>query len=195
MLTYIIIAITVALSIMAFRSRKLFHTLSLSPYLVAHKNQWYRTITHVFIHGSYSHLAINMLVFWSFGKNVEQIYKIIYPSSGILLFCLLYFGATIVASFYDIAKHKDNYYYSSIGASAAVMAVVFSSIYFAPMSKIYLFAVVPIPAVLFGVCYLLYESYAAKKERDAINHNAHIVGAIFGLVFTFIGSFTKLLSI
>lgn len=185
MITYIIIGTTVLISMLCFSNRNLFYRLSLSTYSVAHKNEWYRVITHAFVHANTPHLLINMLVLWSFGTNVELMFSVIFPTKlvGSIAYVSLYLGAILFASINDIIKRKDDYYYNSIGASGAVMAVVFTSIFFSPWSKIYLFAIIPIPAILFGVLYLWYESTQTKRMGDNINHHAHIYGAIFGLLF------------
>ena len=88
----------------------------------------------------------------------------------------------IFSSSFDLTKQKDNPYYLSIGASGAVSAVLFSSIFFDPWGKIYFFALLPIPGILFGVVYLLYCQYMAKQASDHINHNAHFLGALFGFL-------------
>lgn len=182
MITYIIIAITAIISIMCFKNRTLFYKLSLSPYAVSHKKEWYRVITHGFVHGSYSHLLINMFVLLSFGSNVERIFESISPVGG-MIYVALYIGALIFASIPDINNYKNDYYYNSIGASGAVTAVVFTSIFFNPWSKIYFFAIIPIPAIIFGLLYLWYESYSSRQNQGKINHKAHIYGAIFGILY------------
>ncbi len=182
MITNIIIAITVLVSIICLKNRTLFYKLSLSPYNLSHKKEWYRVITHGFVHGSYPHLIINMFVLLSFGKQVEMILQSISPWGG-FTYIALYIGALIFASIPDISRHKDDYYYNSIGASGAVTAVVFASILYSPWSKIYFFAIIPIPAILFGVLYLWYEGYSSRKDQGKINHRAHIYGAIFGLIY------------
>ncbi|MFI3314898.1 MAG: rhomboid family intramembrane serine protease [Rikenellaceae bacterium] len=181
----IVIIVTAIVSYISFSRRDIFYALSLSPYNITHKGQWYRIVTHGFVHGSTTHLLVNMFVLWSFGSNVERIFNYISQDSttALMLYLSLYIGALIFSSVYDIQKQKDNYNYNSIGASGAVTAVVFTSIFFSPWSKIYLFAIVPIPAILFGVGYLWYESYLARRSGDNINHYAHIFGAVFGFIF------------
>ena len=98
-------------------------------------------------------------------------------------FSLLYFGGIVFASIYDIRKYKDNPYYTSIGASGAVSAVVFTSIFYAPLSKIYLMGLLPLPAVVFGILYVGYEAYSARRGGGNVNHHAHIFGAIYGFIF------------
>lgn len=186
-MTYILIFITAVISIPCFKNRALFDRLSLNPYRVVHDRQWYRVITHVFVHGDYMHLIVNMFVLLSFGQNIEMRFKA-YEQVGTvansyLSYLLLYFGGTVAASVYDLIKYKNNPRYTSIGASGAVAAVVFASIFFNPWSKLYLMGVLPIPGIVFGVLYILYSQYMGRRSGDHINHNAHLYGALFGFVF------------
>ena len=88
-----------------------------------------------------------------------------------------------IASLYDLARRRNDPYYVSIGASGAVSAVLFTSIFLDPWGKILFFAVLPIPGIIFGVIYLAYCQYMAKKAGDNINHNAHFYGALYGLIY------------
>ena len=180
MITYLILGITVVVSFICFGNHTLAMKLALSPYQVIHRKEWYRVITHGFVHADMTHLLVNMFTFWSFGIYMEQYYQ--YVGLGKWGFLLLYFGGMIFSSSFDLAKQKDNPYYLSIGASGAVSAVLFSSIFFDPWGKIYFFALLPIPGILFGVVYLLYCQYMAKQASDHINHNAHFLGALFGFL-------------
>ncbi|MEG0796193.1 MAG: rhomboid family intramembrane serine protease [Odoribacter sp.] len=181
MFTYIIIAATVALSMVCFNNRQLFNKLSLSPYRVVHQREWYRVITHGFIHADWMHLFINMFTFWSFGQFIEKSFQMMDFESW--AFLVLYFGGIIVASISDLIRYRNASWYSSIGASGAVSAVLFAAIFLNPWSKILLFAIIPIPGILFGVLFLAYCQYMAKQGGDNINHNAHFYGAVFGLIF------------
>ena len=187
MITYIIIAVTVIVSIIGFSNRGLFYKLSLNPYSTIKKNEWYRVITHAFLHGDYTHLFVNMFVLWSFGSNVEHIFEMLYTQGLIehyeLNYLLLYFGAIIFSSIPDVVNRRNQYMYNSIGASGAVSAILFASIFFNPWGKIYFFAVLPIPSILFGVLYVWYETYMGKKGGDNINHFAHLWGALYGVLF------------
>lgn len=180
MITYLILGITVVVSFICFGNQTLAMKLALSPYQVIRRQEWYRVVTHGFVHADMTHLLVNMFTFWSFGTYMEQYYQ--YVGLGKWGFLLLYFGGMIFASSFDLAKQKDNPYYLSIGASGAVSAVLFSSIFFDPWGKIYFFALLPIPGILFGVIYLLYCQYMAKQASDHINHNAHFLGALFGFL-------------
>lgn len=181
MITYLIIGITVVLSYLCFNNRELFMKLAFIPYRTVRNNEWYRLITHGFIHADTTHLLVNMFTFWSFGTYMERTFE--YMGFGIGGYLTLYFGGMIVASLHDLVKRRKDPYYVSIGASGAVSAILFTSIFLDPWGKILLFAVIPIPGILFGVLYLAYCQYMARQAGDNINHNAHFYGAVYGFIF------------
>jgi membrane associated rhomboid family serine protease len=78
-------------------------------------------------------------------------------------------------------KHRYNASYASLGASGGVSAMLFAFIILAPWSTIYIFFL-PVPAIVFGVLYLVYSQYMANRGGDNINHDAHFWGAVFGIV-------------
>ncbi len=148
---------------------------------MVHSREWYRIISHGFVHADWTHLIVNMFTFLSFGLYVEN--QFVAWGFGSSSFLILYFGGMVAASVYDVWKYRNNQYYSSIGASGAVSSVLFTAIFLHPWDKIYFFAIVPIPGIVFGFIYLLYCQYMAKRGGDNINHNAHFYGAVFGLIF------------
>jgi len=185
--TLIIIAITVIVSVLALKKREIFRRLAFNAYDIKHFKNSYRFLSYAMIHADWIHLLINMMVLYSFGRIVEQYYEIIFGVKGILYFLLLYIGGTALSTLPSYGKHKDDYSYTAVGASGAVSAVVFASILFDPLMKIYLFFVpIGIPAIIFGVLYLIYSAYMGKKNIDNIGHDAHFWGAIFGFVFTIV---------
>jgi len=156
-----------------------------NPYVINGRKEWYRFVTHGFIHADYTHLAVNMWVLFIFGKNVEAVYSIYLNAMGTIAFILMYISAIVIASLSTFLKFKDNPTYNSLGASGATSAVIYASILLNPLGGIgMLFIPIYIPAVLFGVLYLVYSSYMGKRGGDYINHDAHFYGAVFGFVFT-----------
>jgi membrane associated rhomboid family serine protease len=145
------------------------------------QNQWYRIVTHAFIHADWMHLIFNMIALWSFGKYVFEEFgdRTTYPA---LHFFTMYFGAILFSSISDTVKQKNNQYYASLGASGAVSAVIFFSILLNPWTLIYVFFI-PCPGIVFGILYLVYSNYMSKKGGDIINHDAHFYGAIFGILY------------
>lgn len=186
-MTIIIVVITAVISILAFNREGLFYKLMMNPYQVHHRKEYYRLFTHGFLHADWVHLIINMLVLFSFGTAVERYFASMEANGMIqnssLMFLLLYLSGIIISSLSTQFKHKDNPHYNSVGASGAVSAVLFTSIFFAPFQKVLFYAVIPIPGIIFGVLYLIYSQYMTRKNSDNINHDAHFVGAIYGLIF------------
>ncbi len=186
-MTILLIAITCIISIIAFNRRDIFDKLQLNPYAVYHKKEWYRVISHGFLHADWIHLFINMFVLFSFGNSVERIFKDLAAQgiikSPVLSFMILYFASMIFATVTSIKNHKDNYWYNSVGASGAVSAIVFTHIFFYPLRAIELYAIIPIPGIILGVAYLAYSHYMSKRGKDNVNHDAHFIGAVFGFLF------------
>lgn len=190
MITLVIVIITVLISLLAFRKQDLLYRFDLSPYQIVHKRQYYRIITHAFLHADYMHLGINMLVLYSFGTGIEKIFGSLEQQgiifSGPFFYILLYLSSVALSSITTIFRYRDKQEYSALGASGAVSAVVFSYIFFAPLQKIYFYMVLPIPGIVFGVLYLFYSSYMGRRNKDNINHAAHFWGAVVGFLFPII---------
>ncbi len=187
MITTIIVIITVGFSLWAFRKEGFFERFDLRPSRIVHEREYYRIFTHAFLHADYMHLAINMLVLYSFGTGVEKIFQGLEQQgvifSGPFFYILLYVASIALSSLTTISRNKNNENYSAVGASGAVSAVVFTFIFFAPLQKIYFYMVLPIPGIVFGVLYLLYSSYMNRRGGGHINHAAHFWGAVVGFLY------------
>tara|TARA_B110000090_G_scaffold262_1_gene244 strand:+ start:8745 stop:9362 length:618 start_codon:yes stop_codon:yes gene_type:complete len=193
-ITLIIIIITVAVSLYASENSDIKKKLLFNPYQVLNNKQYYRVLTHAFIHADLMHLGINMYVLYSFGQYLESMFMRMFGEIGLLYFILLYIGGILFATLPSLRKHKDNPHYNSLGASGAVSAVLFSFIVLNPMAQLGLFAIIPLNATFFGVLYIGYEMYMNKKGRTNIAHDAHLLGAAFGIIFTIILSPSNVIS-
>lgn len=180
---YVIIGITALVSYLSWQNEKLFNKLLLSPYAMIRNKEYFRIFTHGLLHANWMHLIINMMVFWSFGRVLLYNFIVFWGDIGALLFVLLYVSSIIVSSLYSVSKNKDNYSYSAVGASGAVSAIVFGSIFFEPWNMVYFFGIIPIPGILFGAIYLVYSYRMSKKGTDNIGHDAHFWGAVYGFIF------------
>jgi membrane associated rhomboid family serine protease len=177
-LTFIIILITAGASILAWNKPGLYDKWMMNPYRVKTHKEYYRFITSGFIHTGYIHLGFNMLALYFFGRKVEG-----FLSS--FEFIVLYFLGIIVSDISTYMKYKNHPSYRSLGASGAVSAVIFSSILISPLNYIY-FYFIKLNGFVFGLLYLIYSYYQAKKSSDNINHDAHFYGAVFGVIYTII---------
>lgn len=189
MITTAIIAACIIFSLIAFNNHAVFEKYLFSSYAVTHYKQYYRIFTHAFLHGDYMHLAFNMYALYLFGSMLEEAFSFpgLFGSKGPFLYGALYLGGIIFSSLPDLAMHKNNSSYRSVGASGAVNAIVFSAILINPtMGMGLMFLPFFIPAWIFGILYLAYSWYMAKRGGDNIGHNAHFYGALFGFLFTIV---------
>jgi membrane associated rhomboid family serine protease len=181
MISYILIGITVLVSMLAFQQYSWMEKLKMNPYAVIQYKQYGRILSHIFVHADYMHLGVNMFVLWQFGPTVESAFEDLFGGVGSFYYVFLYFGGAAVASLPSLKNHSNNPSYSAVGASGAIASVLFSYILMLPTSMLGIMLVIPMPAFLFGVLYLWYESKMQGKQ-DLIAHDAHLFGAIFGFV-------------
>lgn len=185
-ITFIIILVTAAVSIPAFNNQRLFNKLDFSPFLVDKNKEWYRFITHAFIHADWMHLIFNMLVLFFFGDVTQEHFESFAGIRGTFYYLILYIGGIAIATLPTYKKYKNNPSYHSVGASGAVSAVLFSSVIFSPARSICLWGVLCFPGIVWAIIYLVYSYVQSKREGGYINHDAHFWGAVFGIVFTFL---------
>ncbi|RIH65166.1 rhomboid family intramembrane serine protease [Mariniphaga sediminis] len=186
MITWLIIGTTAAVSFLAFQNVALMEKLQFNAAQIVHRKQYYRLISHAFVHVSWTHLIVNMLVLFFFGRNVENYFSYFFGNKGEFYFVILYLGGMLVSNVWSLIKHQNDYYYNAVGASGAVSAVLFTFIFLDPWEKLYLFAIIPIPGIVFGVGYLIYSYQMSKRKMDNVAHDAHFLGAVFGFVFPII---------
>lgn len=183
-LTMILVIMTGLISYQAFNNVGMKQKLWFHPVSIKNSGEYYRFITHGFVHADFGHLLINMYVLYVFGESIEKYFTntaIFGPVMGRVLFITLYMGAIILSSIPSYFKHKENNFYAAVGASGATSAIVFAFIIFDPWGW---FIFPPLPGVLMAIAYLWYSSYMSKKGTDNIGHDAHFWGSIFGLIFT-----------
>ena len=172
-----ILGIIIVISVIALKfSPDVMDRNLLRPYWLLRRRQYDTIITSGFIHGDVGHLLFNCLTFFFFGPALEH-------RIGTPKFVALYFIGLIVSSLGTVYKQRNNPDYAALGASGAILAVLFAYIVYYPTRNLYLFFALPIPAVLFAFGYLAYSWWASKNKRDNINHDAHLDGAITGLIF------------
>ncbi|MCZ4320292.1 rhomboid family intramembrane serine protease [Aequorivita viscosa] len=177
--TIVIIAANVIISMKGFNDFAFFEKYKFNIAGIRRGEQ-IRMFSSAFLHADFSHLLFNMLTLYFFAPVVVM-------SVGTTYFVIIYVLSLLTGNLLSFYFHKDEYHYSAIGASGAVMGVLYSAILFFPDMGLYLFFIpIPIPAWLFGMAYLLYSIYGMKKRLGNIGHDAHIGGAIGGYVLTLV---------
>jgi membrane associated rhomboid family serine protease len=181
-ITLIIIAATVIVSFAAWNNGNIYYGFMMNPYEIFTQHQYWRLLTSGFIHSGYVHLGFNMFTFYFFGQVVEIIFGQVLGEAGTLFFILFYLSAIVVSDIPTAIKNRKFPGYNSLGASGAVSAMVFASIIYLPLNKICLFAVFCLPGFILGTLYIIYSYSQSKQLSDNINHQAHLYGALYGIV-------------
>ena len=175
----LIIVVNVLVSFKGFKDRIFFEKFKfqIGPIINGEK---IRILSSGFLHVDQSHLFFNMLTLYFFADPVIS-------HVGIPKFLAIYFGSLLAGSLFGLNFHKKEPYYSAVGASGAVMGVLYAAIMLNPGMNLYLFFIpIPIPAYIFGVGYLLYTMFGMKKQWGNIGHSAHLGGAIGGFILTIV---------
>lgn len=203
-ITLIIIIFTVIVSIQGFNNRDFMYRMAFSPYDVKHRGKHLKFLTHMFVHSDWGHLLFNMLSFYFLGDALlyytaspmnhisDGLIATYGPIAGIAHFLVLYLLGGIVATLWPMIRNHDNPSYVSLGASGAVSSVIFAMIIWNPkMELMLMFIPIPIPAYIFGPLYLAFEFWAFRRGKTNIAHDAHIGGAIFGIIYILIINIEK----
>jgi len=174
----IIIAANVLITFWGFRSRQFFNRFSFAVGPILQSRQYERILISTFLHADYIHLLFNMISFYSFAAEMQQLI-------GGLNLLILYFGSALGGDLLALYIQRHHPAYRAVGASGAISGVIFSSVLFFPAGRIYLFFVpIGIPTWLFAILFVLISVYGIGKQAGNIGHEAHLGGALTGLLIT-----------
>ncbi len=179
-ITLILILVTAAVSLLAFRTPALAGRLILWPPAIDRNKQYDRLVTYGFIHADIWHLLFNMVTLFFFGRIMERIITDL--TGSVLVYIGFYLSALVVSILPTYLKHQKDPNYRSLGASGAVSAVLFAFILINPWAMIGVFFI-PMPAIVFAVLYVAYSIWMDKRGGDNVNHGAHLAGAAYGVLF------------
>jgi len=176
-ITIIIIAANVIASMKGFDDYDFFEKYKFSIGGIS-RGEKVRMMSSGFLHVNTQHLFFNMFSLYFFAP-------VVVGQLGELSFLIIYLGSLLLGNVLSFYFHKNEYHYTAVGASGAVMGIIYSAILLQPGMSLYLFFIpIPIPAYVFGIGYLLYSIYGMKARNDNIGHDAHFGGAIGGYVLT-----------
>ena len=172
-----ILLLTIVVSLIGLLSRKVIERAVLRPYYVVRRQGYSRLVTSGFVHADLGHLLFNLITFYSFAFPLER-------TLGTPRFVALYFSGLLLSGIGTCVKHRNDPNYASLGASGAILAVLFASIVYFPQQRLFVLPIpIPIPAPLFALAYLAFSYYSSRHSRGRINHDAHIGGALTGMAF------------
>ncbi len=174
--TFITVAVTSLVSFAAFSNNRLAEALLFSTHGVVKKHEYHRLITSILVHANLGHLFFNMFSLYSFAMYVEASY-------GYKITAYIYFYSAIGGSLLALLMNRKNSSYRAVGASGGVCGIIFASIFLVPGGSVYLFFVpIPIPAWLFGIIFIVVSIYGVSRNSGNIGHDAHLGGALTGIV-------------
>jgi membrane associated rhomboid family serine protease len=177
LVTIAIIAITALFSAVGFASPPFMERYLFEPEMVLRYRQHYRLVSSGFLHANVAHLVINMFSLYSFGGSVES-------TVGAPTFIVIYFSSILGGNLLSLLLHR-NEAYRALGASGGVCGVVFASIFLIPGSSVYMLPIpVPIPSPVYAVLFIAISVFGIQNRRGNIGHDAHLGGAIIGLIVT-----------
>ncbi|RRO13587.1 rhomboid family intramembrane serine protease [Flavobacteriaceae bacterium 14752] len=174
--TIFIIIANVLISYKGFNDHSFFHKYCFKIGSIQ-QGERIRVLTSAFLHINPTHLFVNMLTLYFFANSVITFL-------GITGFIGVYFGSLLLGNLLSLYFHKDEPQYTAVGASGAVVGVLYASILLRPDMMLGLFFIIPLPAYVFGIGYLLYSIWAMKRGQDNIGHDAHFGGAMGGFFIT-----------
>ena len=175
MLTLGIIVANVLFSMRGFKDGSFFNKYKFQIGPIKDKD-YIRMISSGFLHVDYMHLFFNMYTLYFFAYVVTM-------RMGRMEFLVIYFGSLLAGNLLSYLYHKNNNYYSAVGASGAVSGILFASILLYPEMRLgIMFIPIPIPAYILGIGYLAYTVFGMKKQLGNIGHAAHLGGAVAGLL-------------
>jgi membrane associated rhomboid family serine protease len=186
---FTLFAITLITSLMAFQNEELKERFLLRPYDTIHRKEYYRLFTSGLVHANTMHLVFNMLTFYFFAFSLETHPYDPARSLGHWQFAVLYVLTLLMSDTITLAKHHQNRGFGSLGASGAISGVVLAAILCNPEMELGLIFIpgLYIPGWLFALLYIGYSYYYSRRDSSLnINHDAHLLGAVLGIVFTLI---------
>lgn len=141
----------------------------------------WQLLSYAFLHGSVTHLLLNMYALWLFGVGLENLW-------GSRRFAVYYFVCVIGAALTQLlVQNITGQNTPTIGASGGVFGVLLAFGLFFP-NQVLLLLIPPIPikakwfVILYGIVELV---FGVTGTEAGVAHFAHLGGMLFGFIMIF----------
>ena len=173
----VVLAVTALITWLGFKDHALLEKFLFSSDGILRRREYYRVLSSGFIHADWGHLFFNLFSLYSFGHYIELLF-------GLHTFLIIYFVSMLGGSLFALWLHR-NHEYRALGASGGVCGIIFASTFLLPGSSVYvMFIPIPVPAWLYAIVFMLISARGIHSGRGTIGHEAHLGGAIAGLLAT-----------
>jgi len=172
----LLIIANVLVSLRGFKVSSFFNDYSFHPTSVLKRGEYYRMVTSGFLHVDPGHLIFNMITLFFFGSLLERMV-------GIPKFLVIYLVSMVAGDLLSLWLHRHQSAYRAVGASGAVCGIIFATIALYPGIRIFImFIPIGIPGWIYAVFFIWYSSFGIQRQMGNIGHDAHLGGAIAGLL-------------
>jgi membrane associated rhomboid family serine protease len=175
--TALVVIGTGLVSILGFRDRRVVERFLFDTAAVLGRRQYYRLFTAGLLHADWPHLLFNLFSLYSFARSIELFF-------GAPAFLIIYVAAILGGNLLALALHR-HHAYRALGASGGVCGVIFASIFLLPGGSVLVFPLpVAIPSWLYAILFIGGTYAGMRRGIGNIGHDAHLGGAIIGLLVT-----------
>lgn len=179
-ITFLLIVVNVLVSYRGFTNPQFFARYEFEVEKILVYKDYKRLVTSGFLHIGWMHLLFNMYSLYIFSGMIEG-------SLGSINYLVIYFASLLGGSLFSLLVHRNHGDYSAVGASGAVWGVMFASVALYPEMDIRIFPIpLSIPNWIYALFFVAFTIYAIRSRRYNIGHDAHLGGALIGMILALI---------
>jgi len=175
-IVFLLIIATALTSYKGFNDRRFYDRYKFEVEKILVYKDYKRLITSGFLHVSWTHLIFNMISLYLFSGLIAL-------TMGGFEFLLIYFVSLLGGELLSLVVHRHHGDYTSVGASGAVCGVLFAGVAIYPDMGIGMFFLpIQIPGWIYALLFVLFSIYGIRSQKRNIGHDAHLGGALIGMV-------------
>lgn len=176
--TLLLLALIAIYSVQGFNQPSLLEKGIFNVGAILKRKELLRMVSSGFLHGDWMHLIFNAFTFYSFGSLLEV-------GKGGFFMLIVFFLSLIGGNALSLLLHRKDSSYRALGASGAVSGVMFSVIILVPGLSVNMFFIpIDVPGWVYALFFTVYSIVGMRHSFDNIGHDAHLGGAVVGILTT-----------